>query len=129
MEKVASFVSRTVSRYPGLQEWYRNAAGYRKFGMLWECCRRFFANCCSGLHHEDLLVETNDVQAALARLSTKEQLDRSRRIQRAMTLSASHKLLPEDQWVTAEQDAVKYLQPHLDVVLREAADKDAFDKL
>jgi hypothetical protein len=49
-----------------------------------------------GLYYDDLLVITPDVEKALSRLPDDVKLERSRRIKRAMDLSAKKKELPKE---------------------------------
>lgn len=51
------------------------------------------------------------------------QDERAFRIRRAINLCACKRLLPKDQWTKWEED-VKYLDPYLEEVEREWAEKD-----
>ncbi|CAM1500824.1 Fc.00g099860.m01.CDS01 [Cosmosporella sp. VM-42] len=93
--------------------WYVNAAGYRQMG----------------LRYDDLLEEENPTaQKALKRLSAKESYERIYRLRRAIQLSYQHKLLPKEQWTTTAND-VTYLQPIMEEVAAEKAEKDALDSM
>ncbi|ORY93764.1 cytochrome b-c1 complex subunit 7 [Syncephalastrum racemosum] len=95
---------------------YANAAAYQKLG----------------LRYDDLVAEESDVvQEAIRRLEIaepREAYDRAYRLRVAQQLSLSHQLLPKDQWVTREQDK-RYLQPYIDEVAAEFAERDAFDNI
>ncbi|KAI9030042.1 cytochrome b-c1 complex subunit 7 [Phycomyces nitens] len=95
---------------------YAGAAGYQKIG----------------LRYDDLIAEESDlVQEALRRLEIadpKAAYDRAYRIRVAQQLSLSHALLPKDQWVTNQQDK-RYLQPFIDEVTSEYAEREAFDNV
>ncbi|KAI1140431.1 putative ubiquinol--cytochrome-c reductase [Hypoxylon sp. FL0543] len=93
--------------------WYTNAAGYRKLG----------------LRADDLIVEENEkVIKALKRLPPKEAYDRVYRLRRAFQASATHKLLPKEEWTKPEED-VPYLQPLIDQIHAEEKEKQALDSL
>ncbi|OTB09091.1 hypothetical protein M426DRAFT_316383 [Hypoxylon sp. CI-4A] len=93
--------------------WYTNAAGYRQLG----------------LRADDLIVEENEeVIKALKRLPPQVAYDRVYRLRRAFQASATHKLLPKDQWTKAEED-VPYLQPLIDQIQAEVKEKQALDSL
>ncbi|KAJ4160038.1 uncharacterized protein LMH87_007971 [Akanthomyces muscarius] len=93
--------------------WYANAAGYRKLGL------RF----------DDLLEEEREaVQIAIRRLSSQESYDRIYRIRRATQCSYQHKLLPKEDWTTAEEDT-PYLRNIIAQVEAELAEKDALDSM
>ncbi|KAI8983096.1 cytochrome b-c1 complex subunit 7 [Pilobolus umbonatus] len=95
---------------------YAGAAGYRQIG----------------LRYDDLIAEESPlVKEALRRLEISDPraaYDRAYRIRIAQQLSLSHQLLPKDQWVTANQD-VRYLQPLIDEVAAENAEREAFDNI
>ncbi|KAM5352597.1 hypothetical protein ACJ41O_005319 [Fusarium nematophilum] len=93
--------------------WYVNAAGYRQLG----------------LRYDDLLEEENEnAQKALKRLSNRESYERIYRIRRAVQCSIQHKLLPKEQWTTKAQD-VPYLQPVIEQVAAEKAEKNELDSI
>ncbi|KAK2873385.1 Cytochrome b-c1 complex subunit 7 [Arthroderma sp. PD_2] len=93
--------------------WYVGAAGYRKLGL------RF----------DDLIPEENDtVQLALKRLPPKEAYDRIYRIRRAVQCSVEHQLLAEKDHTKPEED-IRYLQPLIDAIQREKAERAELDSL
>eukprot|EP01041_Mallomonas_annulata_P011180 gene11180-23359_t len=49
-----------------------------------------------GLKYDDIIVEKDDVQTALARLDSQSQLERERRIKRAFDISSKKKPLPKE---------------------------------
>jgi len=106
--------SRTLSRWvKPIATWYSNAAGYRKYGFK----------------YDDLLVEENpQVQRALARLTPAEAYDRAYRLKRASQASVLHAPLPKELWTKPEED-VRYLTPHITNVLKEEAEREAWDNL
>ncbi|ORZ24047.1 cytochrome b-c1 complex subunit 7 [Absidia repens] len=95
---------------------YAGAAGYQQIG----------------LKYDDLIAEESPlVKEALRRLEIAEPrqaYDRAYRIRVAMQCSLSHTLLPKDQWTTHQTD-VRYLQPYIDDVTAEFAERDAFDNI
>ncbi|KAI8374362.1 cytochrome b-c1 complex subunit 7 [Radiomyces spectabilis] len=95
---------------------YAGAAAYRQIG----------------LRYDDLLAEESEVvQEALRRLeiaNPKEAYDRAYRLRVAQQCSLSHQLLPQAQWVTPKED-VRYLQPYIDEVAAERAEREAFDNI
>lgn len=96
-----------------LAKTYARLAGYRQMG----------------LKYDDLIPEENDtMQRALGRLSDKEAYDRAFRIRTAMQCSMTHHLLPQDRWVT-EQDDVRYITPLADELHKEAMERAEFDTL
>lgn len=56
-----------------------------------------------GLHRDDVLYETPEVQEALRRLPTKLMDERNFRIMRAFHLSMTKTILPKDQWTKYEE--------------------------
>jgi len=78
-----------------------------------------------GLRFEDLLLETPDVQLALARLPKDVLSDRDDRIKQALVLNTAGDQLPRDQWTKAEED-LPYLAPYLAQVVQERRDREAF---
>jgi len=86
----------------GLGDALLKATGHRKYG----------------LKYEDLYIETMDVQEALSRLPKEVLSDRDDRLKVALVLTASKKVLPDDQWLKPEEDRV-YLAPYLDQVVKE----------
>ncbi|KAG4304141.1 hypothetical protein PORY_002505 [Pneumocystis oryctolagi] len=96
-----------------IAESYANLAGYRKLG----------------LRYEDLLPEENDaMETALRRLPKPESYDRVYRLRVASQCSLTHTLLPEKQWVKAEDD-VRYIGPILEEVVKEMNEKHDLDTL
>lgn len=94
-------------------QWYAALMGYRRMG----------------LRYDDLQVEeTSQVQRALARLTPREAYDRAYRMKLSLHQSMLHKDLPKDQWVPAEED-VRYLKPHIEEVLKEEAERAAWDTM
>ncbi|KAI8885972.1 14 kDa subunit of cytochrome bd ubiquinol oxidase [Backusella circina FSU 941] len=95
---------------------YVGAAGYRQIG----------------LRYDDLIAEESElVQEALRRMEIAEPraaYDRAFRIRVAQQCSLSHQLLPKDKWVTEAQD-IRYLQPYIDEVAAESAERAAFDNI
>ncbi|KAI7871140.1 cytochrome b-c1 complex subunit 7 [Spinellus fusiger] len=95
---------------------YVSAAGYRQIG----------------LYYDDLLVEESPlVQEALRRLEINNPTaayERAYRIRVAQQCSLSHTLLPREEWVTPQQDE-RYLQPLIDEVTAEFAEREAFDNV
>ncbi|KAI7898282.1 cytochrome b-c1 complex subunit 7 [Cokeromyces recurvatus] len=95
---------------------YAGAAGYRQIG----------------LRYDDLISEESDlVQEALRRFAIaepREAYDRAYRIRVAQQCSLTHQLLPKSQWVTPEKD-IRYLQPYIDEVAAELAERDVFDNI
>ncbi|KAJ1732365.1 Cytochrome b-c1 complex subunit 7 [Coemansia biformis] len=82
-----------------------------------------------GLRYDDLLrEETPIIQEAIGRLSRQETDLRVYRQKCAFQLSLSHQELPRDQWTKAEDD-YKYLQPLVDEVAAEHAERDAFNSM
>ncbi|KAJ2449222.1 Cytochrome b-c1 complex subunit 7 [Coemansia sp. RSA 2424] len=90
-----------------------NLSGYRRLGM----------------RYDDLLrEETPIIQEAISRLNREEIDLRNYRHRRAFQLSLSHQELPSPQWTKAEDD-VKYLQPLIEEVRQEYAERDAFNSM
>ncbi|KAF4470157.1 hypothetical protein FALBO_2956 [Fusarium albosuccineum] len=113
---LAPFISRRpwlLRFFKPAASWYMNASGYRQMG----------------LRYDDLLEEENDVaQKALKRLSNRESYERIYRIRRAVQCSYQHKLLPKEQWTTTASD-VRYLQPLIEEVAAEKAEKAELDSI
>lgn len=92
---------------------FTEIAGYRKMG----------------LRTEDLLIEENDVmQTALRRLPAKESYERVFRIATAMQCSLSHKLLPKNEQIKAEDDKC-YLLPYILEAEAEARERAELDNI
>ncbi|KAJ2743463.1 Cytochrome b-c1 complex subunit 7 [Coemansia sp. BCRC 34301] len=82
-----------------------------------------------GLRYDDLLrEETPIIQEAISRLAREESDLRNYRHRRAFQLSLSHQELPSPQWTKAEDD-VQYLQPLIEEVSQEYAERDAFNSM
>eukprot|EP00744_Colponema_vietnamica_P040336 GILI01079659.1.p2 GENE.GILI01079659.1~~GILI01079659.1.p2 ORF type:complete len:127 (-),score=33.39 GILI01079659.1:62-442(-) len=84
-------VRQFVQRF---SEPFREASGYRKYG----------------LNHEDLLMESEVVQEAIARLPEKELQERHWRIARAFDASTRKATLAKDERTKAEHDKVYLTQ-------------------
>lgn len=56
-----------------------------------------------GLHHDDILYETEAVKEAIRRLPQNLQDDRNFRMMRALHLSMTKTILPKDQWTKYEE--------------------------
>merc|ERR1712142_391944 len=84
-----------------------------------------------GLYEDDILNPTATVNKALLRLSPDELDARNYRIARAFQLAVEKTVLPKDQWVSYDDDVKhgKYLQPHIEEVMKEQAEKDAWNRL
>lgn len=85
-----------------------------------------------GLRYDDLVAEESElVQEALRRLEIaepREAYDRAYRLRVAQQCSLSHTLLPKEQWTKPENDK-RYLQPYIDEVAAEFAEREAFDNI
>ncbi|XP_050692728.1 cytochrome b-c1 complex subunit 7-like [Eriocheir sinensis] len=83
-----------------------------------------------GLYHDDCLFESAEVKEALRRVPAPILNDRTFRMQRALHLSLTKKILPKEEWISYEEDREKgrYLQPFLDEVLREKKEKEEWNK-
>lgn len=64
----------------------------------------------TGLHHDDVLQENDDVKEALRRLPAHKVDERSFRIIRAMQLSLQKIELPKEQWTKFEEVMFIYKQ-------------------
>ncbi|KAJ1905131.1 Cytochrome b-c1 complex subunit 7, partial [Coemansia sp. S17] len=83
----------------------------------------------AGLRYDDLLrEETPIIQEAISRLNREEIDLRNYRHRRAFQLSLSHQELPSPQWTKAEEDT-QYLQPLIEEVSQEYAERDAFNSM
>ncbi|KAJ2834632.1 Cytochrome b-c1 complex subunit 7 [Coemansia furcata] len=81
------------------------------------------------LRYDDLLrEETPIIQEAISRLNREEIDLRNYRHRRAFQLSLSHQELPSPQWTKPEDD-VQYLQPLIEEVSQEYAERDAFNSM
>ncbi|KAJ2497001.1 Cytochrome b-c1 complex subunit 7 [Coemansia sp. RSA 1972] len=82
-----------------------------------------------GLRYDDLLLEeTPIIQEAISRLNRQEVDGRIYRHKRAFQLSLSHQELGSSQWTKPEDD-YQYLQPLIEEVTAEAAERDAFNSM
>lgn len=89
-----------------------------------------------GLYHDDLIGGYNNkvnptVAEAYRRLLIDKPDEHDRRIYRALRasqLKIQKKLLPEEEWVTFEEDMTKgrYLQPYLEQIAKEEKEKKDF---
>ncbi|KAJ5176334.1 Cytochrome b-c1 complex subunit 7 [Penicillium canariense] len=96
-----------------LAQWYTDAAGYRRLGLKFD----------------DLIPEESEtVQKAIKRLSSKEAYDRVFRIRRAFQCSISHTLLPPNEQTKPEED-VEYLSPIIREIEKEAKERADLDNL
>lgn len=66
-----------------------------------------------------------ELEEAIKRLPADVADARSRRISVAFNLSAQHNILPKEQWTKYEED-IKYLDPYIEEVKREMAEKSKF---
>lgn len=80
-----------------------------------------------GLHRDDCLYETPDVKEAIRRLPRNLYDERNFRIIRALQLSVTKTILPEDQWTKYEDD-YKYLEPYLEEVIKEREEREEWEK-
>ncbi|KAG5519134.1 hypothetical protein PMAC_002222 [Pneumocystis sp. 'macacae'] len=97
-----------------IAEGYVNLAGYRKIG----------------LKYDDLIPEENDaMQIALKRLPKLEGYDRAYRLRVASQCSLAHTLLPEKQWVKAEEVTYAFENPILQEVVNEINERHDLDTL
>ncbi|KAI8324457.1 14 kDa subunit of cytochrome bd ubiquinol oxidase [Martensiomyces pterosporus] len=82
-----------------------------------------------GLRYDDLLKEeTPLIQEAVNRLSREEIDNRNYRHKRAFQLSLAHQELPRAQWTNPAED-YQYLQPVIEEVRLEHAERDAFNSM
>lgn len=82
-----------------------------------------------GLRHDDLLEDENPiVQEALRRLPPEENYKRAYRVRIAQQCGVTHHDLPRDQWLKPEDD-ISYLQPIVDQVAAEWAERMEMDSL
>ncbi|XP_058458430.1 cytochrome b-c1 complex subunit 7-like [Malaya genurostris] len=93
-----------------LGRWAYNMAGFNQYG----------------LYRDDCLAEYGDVREAVRRLPEKLKDERNYRFIRALHLSATHTVLPKEQWTKYEDD-VKYLEPYLKEVRREREEKNKWE--
>ncbi|CAG8745312.1 14232_t:CDS:2 [Cetraspora pellucida] len=82
-----------------------------------------------GLRYDDLMEDEIDTtKEALKRIPSKEQDLRNFRIRSAYQLSLQHHILPKEKWTKPEED-VRYLSPHIDNVVEEEKEREAFDAI
>lgn len=74
----------------------------------------------------DCYQDSPELTEALRRLPPDVTDARNRRIQIAFNLSLNKAYLPKEQWTKYEED-VKYLDPYLEDVRREFAEKQAYN--
>merc|ERR1712106_1054709 len=118
--QLASRASHQISQTRGfvnnmaVKKWAFNLSGFNQYG----------------LYHDDAMYEYPDVKLALDRVPQHILDERAFRIQRALHLSLMKTVLPKEQWPTFEEDREKgrYLQPYLEEVKRELAEKAAWNK-
>lgn len=79
------------------------------------------------MHRDDCLYETPDVKEAIRRLPRQLYDERNFRLVRAMHLSLTKTVLPQDQWTKYEED-VKYLEPYLEEVIKEREEREEWEK-
>ncbi|XP_014208106.1 cytochrome b-c1 complex subunit 7 [Copidosoma floridanum] len=95
---------------PNFQQWFYNKSGFNQYGLM----------------RDDCIHETEVVKEALRRLPQHLQDERVFRIVRAGYLSLRNDILPKEQWTKLEED-VKYLQPYIDEVEAEIAEKKRWE--
>ncbi|KAJ5875654.1 Cytochrome b-c1 complex subunit 7 [Penicillium subrubescens] len=96
-----------------IAQWYTDAAGYRRLGLKFD----------------DLIPEESEtVQKAIKRLSSKEAYDRVFRLRRAVQCSISHTLLPPNEQTKPEED-VEYLSPIIREIEKEVKERAELDNL
>ena len=82
-----------------------------------------------GLKFDDIIAEENNVaQLALKRIPEDESYSRAFRIIRAHQTVLTHHLLPQKQWIKAEEDT-PYLLPYLLEAEAEIKEKEDLDNL
>lgn len=69
--------------------------------------------------------DTQEVREAVRRLPAEVYDARRARIDRAFQLSSNKAILPKNLWTKYEED-IKYLEPYLEEVKRELAEKKSF---
>ncbi|KIM60628.1 hypothetical protein SCLCIDRAFT_123887 [Scleroderma citrinum Foug A] len=106
--------SRTLKKWVApIAQWYADLMGHRRMG----------------LRYDDLQIEESpEVQRALSRLTPRDAYDRAYRMKLSLHQSMLHKDLPKEQWVPAKDD-VRYLEPHIQEVLKEEAERAAWDTM
>ncbi|KAG5673260.1 hypothetical protein PVAND_003323 [Polypedilum vanderplanki] len=104
-------IRRGPRKITAIGRWAYNLSGFNQYG----------------LHHDDVLYETEDVKEALRRLPQQYVDERNFRITRALHLSMTKTILPKDQWTKYEED-FRYLEPYLEEVQREREEKEEWNK-
>lgn len=66
-------------------------------------CVSVFIYLPTGLYHDDCLYETPEVKEALRRVPAPLLNDRTFRMQRALHLSLTKKILPKEEWISYEE--------------------------
>lgn len=107
---VLNVPSRNFSWLEKAASQYRNAMGYRRFG----------------LKAHDLLAATPSVKEALRRLDPKEAEERYRRLRVALDLSTKHDVLSEETDANADYGNEFYLTELLEEVRAEESAREAF---
>lgn len=79
----------------------------------------------TGLFLNDCYESTPEVEEAIRRLPAEVFDARNKRIAIAFQLSLNKSYLPKEQWTKYEED-VKYLEPYLEEVKREQAEREAY---
>lgn len=74
----------------------------------------------------DCYESTPEVEEAIQRLPADVYDARNKRITIACYCSLNKTYLPKEQWTKYEED-IKYLEPYLDEVKREWAEKEAYE--
>lgn len=74
----------------------------------------------------DCYEDTPEVTEAIRRLPADVLAARNKRIAIAFHASINKTYLPKDQWTKYEED-IKYLEPYLEEVKREWAEKSAYE--
>lgn len=85
-----------------------------------------FRNCITGLFLNDCYESTPEVEEAIRRLPADVFDARNKRIYKAFQASFTKTYLPKAEWTKYEED-VKYLEPYLDEVKREKAEREAYE--
>lgn len=86
----------------------------------------FYRKCLLGLMLNDVYENTPEVEEAVQRLPSDVFDARNKRIAMAFHLSLNKMYLPKEQWTKYEED-VKYLEPYLEEVKREKAEKEGYE--
>ncbi|XP_031629808.1 cytochrome b-c1 complex subunit 7-like [Contarinia nasturtii] len=94
------------------RKWCYNLSGFRKYGLM-----------LNDLYDHGTCP---DVSEAIRRLPPDVFDARNKRIAIAFQLSLEKTYLPKEKWTKYEED-VKYLEPYLEEVRREIAEKEAYE--